>query len=63
MTNVVAAIYLQMHSKASEALGQFHERLVRTNQMFLANVLASRVSDDKQRRDLFGDMAKTIVSK
>ena len=61
MVNVVAAIYLQMNSRASDALGQFHHRLVHTNQLFLANMIASRVDNNEQRLSLLTDMAKQIT--
>ena len=60
MVNVVAAIYLQMHSKAADALGEFHKRLVDTNQLFLSNVLASRIQQDEKREALLVDLSMQI---
>lgn len=61
MINVVAAIYLQIHAKASEALIEFHKRLVGTHQLFLSNTLASRIEEKQPREALLADLAKTIA--
>ena len=61
MINVVAAIYLQMHGRASDALGQFHGRLVKTHELFMSNVLASRIDTDDKRESLLAELAKGIV--
>jgi hypothetical protein len=69
MVNVVAAIYLQMYAKSSEAFGQFHDRLVRTHELFLANMLITRVGTEKEplakgegRQALLGAIAKDIAT-
>ena len=62
LVNYVAAIFLKMHTAAATALGEFHERLVGTHRLFLANVLASRISDDTKRQDTLADLAKAITS-
>jgi hypothetical protein len=49
LSNYVAAIYLKMHAAAAESLRAFHARLVSTHELFLANLLASSVSE--ARRD------------
>ena len=49
-TNVIAAIYLRMNTSAADNLAAFHTKLVETNRLLLANLLASRV-EDATRRD------------
>jgi hypothetical protein len=43
LVNYVAAIYLKMYATTTTNLGAFHAKLVATNDLFFANVLASRL--------------------
>jgi len=49
MTNVVAAIFLRMHTSVNRSLDKFHGRLVESSQMFLANLIATGIPDDSSR--------------
>lgn len=49
LANFVAAVYLRMNTSASQNLAEFHSRLVETQQLLLANLLASRIQNDEQR--------------
>ena len=61
LTNYVAAIYLKVHAAASTNLGRFHGRLVDTHQVLLANMIASRISDDNKRWDTFARIAENLA--
>jgi hypothetical protein len=61
MVSVVAAIYIQMYGKSADQLGRFHNRLVHTHELFLANVLASRIIDRAKQEDLLAVLAKSLA--
>ena len=61
LTEYVAAIYLKMHSSITESLVAFHSKLVSTNKLFLANLIASRINDDEKREDAFAKLALSIM--
>ncbi len=56
-TNIIAAIYLKMNTSASDNLAAFHGKLVETNRLLLANVLASRIEDPEKRGSTLADLA------
>ncbi len=60
LTNYVAAVYLKMHGSIASNLAAFHARLVTTNELFFANLVASRVDPPKQS-DVFAQMALNIT--
>ena len=60
MSNVVAAIYLRMNASASESLTGFHGKLVDTNRLLLANLLASRIEDSERRWATLSTLAVAI---
>lgn len=57
LTSYIAAIYLKMHAAASQHLGTFHSRLVETHQTLLANLVASRIEDQKLREDTLSKLS------
>lgn len=57
LTSYIAAIYLKMHSSASQHLGSFHARLVETHQTLLANLVASRIEDTKLREETLAKLS------
>jgi hypothetical protein len=68
MVNYVGAIYLKMYAQSVEAFGQFHGRLVRTHELFLANMLVTRIAKEEGpldkgigRQALLGELAKDIA--
>jgi hypothetical protein len=61
LSNTVAAIYLKMNASASESLTSFHSKLVDTNRLLLANLLASRIDDDKSRWETLSSLAIGLV--
>lgn len=61
LSNTVAAIYLKMNASASESLTSFHSKLVDTNRLLLANLLASRIDDDKSRWETLSRLAIGLV--
>lgn len=63
LTDYVAAIYLKMHSTASESLNAFHSKLVSTNTLFLANLIASRIDDDDKREDALAKLAVSVLGR
>ena len=61
LTNYVAAIFLKMHSEILTILKEFQSKLVDTQELYLANVLASRIDDDKTRSDALRDLSVAMV--
>jgi len=62
LANFVAAIYLRMNTSASQNLAAFHSRLAETNQLLLANLLASRIQNDEQRWRTLAELARGLVA-
>lgn len=60
MINIVAAIVLRIQATISSNVNAFHDRLVRSHDIFLANVIAAEIDDDGVRRDTLAAIAKTI---
>ena len=46
LTNYIAAVYLKMHAGTIQSLTQFHNRLVGTNRLHYAYLLASKIDAD-----------------
>jgi len=49
MTNYIAAVYLRMNSAITGSLTTFHLTLASTHQLFLANLLVSRIAEPEER--------------
>lgn len=60
MVNVVAAVVLRVHSTVSSNVNSFHERLVRTHEAFLSNVIAAEIDDPVARRETLSRIATVI---
>ena len=63
LVNYVAAIYLKIYAEASSNLSSFHSRLVETNQMWLANLLASRIEHKAERWKTISKLAINVGTK
>lgn len=63
LTNFIAAIYLKMHSTASESLNVFHSKLVESQELLLSNLLASRIGDEQKRWDTLSVISTNIVQR
>lgn len=71
MTNVTAAIYLAMHKSIADAMTKFHQRLVKSHELFFANVITSQIDTDEETdknkvfkalaENLRADIAREIV--
>ncbi len=62
LINYVAAVYLRIHASAAESFTAFHARLASTHELFLANLLISRVSEER-RDDVLCTLAVEIVKR
>jgi uncharacterized membrane protein len=62
LINYVAAVYLRIHASAAESFTAFHARLASTHELFLANLLISRVSE-AHRDDVLCTLAVEIVKR
>lgn len=60
LINYVAAVYLRMHASIANSLLAFHARLASTHELFLANLLVSRVQE-KRRDDALCTLAVEIA--
>lgn len=61
LTNYVAVIYLKMNSAVTDNLTRFHGRLMESQQLYLCNLLASRIADDKLRWDTLSKLSLRLV--
>lgn len=62
LANFVAGIYLRMNTSASQNLAEFHSRLIDTQQLLIANLLASRIKNDEQRWRTLAELATGMAS-
>ena len=60
LVNYVAAIYLKIHAEAASNLDSFHSRLEETNQMLIANLLASRIEDKIEREKTLSQLSINV---
>lgn len=60
MINVVAAIVLRLQATISSNVNAFHDRLVRSHDIFLANVIAAEIDDNQMRRETLSAISKAI---
>lgn len=60
MVNVVAAIVLRMQGAIWANVDSFHQRLVRTHELFLANVIAADLEDPDLRQKALAEVATLI---
>lgn len=63
LTNFIGAIYLQMHAAASKSLSSFHSTLVATQQIFMANLIASHIMPDEKRFETLARLSLTMMGK
>jgi hypothetical protein len=63
LVNFVAAVYLKIHGENAVALSAFHERLVGSNNLFLANLLVSRIDAEAEREKTLAEMALQLSRK
>ena len=61
LTDYVAAIYMKMYAVSSQSLNDFHNRLVSTHHLLLANDMVSRIDDDAKREDAISAMVKELA--
>ncbi len=57
MVNVVAAVVLRMQGSIWANVNSFHERLVRTHEVFLAHVIAVEIEDTAKRNETLSTIA------
>lgn len=58
LINFVAVIFLKMFSGITSSTNSFHERLVTTNNLYYANFLTSKISDQKLRDEAISNLAQ-----
>jgi hypothetical protein len=63
LANYVAALYLKMHAAASQALNDFHNRLVSTHHLHVANFLAAKITKEETRELALKTMAEEIAKR
>ena len=60
LTNLVGAVSLRMYSRSVENLESFHDKLVGTQRLTMANVVAAQVEPDARRSETFAELATQI---
>lgn len=63
LTNFVAAVYLKIHAASARSVSEFHENLVRMQQIFLANLIAASVSPDTHRSETFAKLSLGMLGR
>lgn len=63
MVNVVGALFLRLHGLASRDLNQFHDRLVGTSDLFLANVIVARMQPGERQQATIARMALAMAER
>ena len=63
LVNFVAAVYLKIHGETATALSAFHQRLVGSNNLFLANLLVARIDNEVEREKTLAEMALELSKK
>lgn len=61
LINYVAAMFLKMHSELLTILKDFQSKLVDTQELYLANVLASRINEAATREDTLKELSLAMV--
>ncbi|MGC1120080.1 MAG: hypothetical protein WBA22_03210 [Candidatus Methanofastidiosia archaeon] len=61
LTNYVAHVYLGMYAEISKSLTELHAKLVSTHQLFLANLIASRIDNTEKREDTWAQLALSLM--
>ena len=61
LINYVAAIFLRMHSEILTILKEFQNKLIGTQELYLANVLASRINQDEKRAETLQSLSLAMV--
>lgn len=63
LIDFVGAIFITMYTKSLEASVKFHSKLAGSNNLLLANSIATKISDEGLRELTLSEIAKNIVSK
>jgi hypothetical protein len=61
--NFVAVMYLNMFKETIKSIGAFHDRLVFTNHLHFANVVAAKVTNDDERNKVLVEMALAMAAR
>lgn len=61
LTNYVAAIYLKMQSGITETLTSIYSKIASTQKLFLANLLASRITDANKRWETLAQLSLLVA--
>ncbi len=62
LTGFVARIYLRVYEESAKALGNFHDRLVSTNDYHFASLLISAIDPREKRMDALSELARAIAA-
>jgi hypothetical protein len=61
LTDYVAKVYLGMYAEIGKSLIEFHKKLVSTHELFLANLIASRIDNTEKREDTWAQLALSLM--
>jgi hypothetical protein len=60
LSNYIAALYLKMNSNSSDNLKDFHNKLVETHKLLMANLIVSKITDSKLKESTYSEISKLI---
>jgi hypothetical protein len=63
LINYVGAVFLKMHSEILATLKEFQNKLVVTQELYLASVLAARIHDDSLRHETLKALSCAIAER
>lgn len=61
VVDFIGAIFIKMYNKNIEAAVKFHAKFAESNNLLLANSIASKIDDDKLRENTLSEISKNIV--
>lgn len=61
VVDFIGAIFIKMYTKNIEAAVKFHAKFAESNNLLLANSIASKIDDDKIRENTLSEISKSII--
>ena len=61
LIDFIGAIFIKMYIETVKASTEFHNKLIHSNDNIFANVLITRISDEKLRNETLAEIAKIIA--
>lgn len=63
LIDFIGVIFIKMYTGTIESISKFQKSIFEDSGVYLANVLASQISDETLKNQTISDIAKSLVSK